>query len=66
MKYEYCDKCPHFRIDFDFDAGTNVWFGDCLHENANSGVYRNNVVGSTDNEILANVKSPDWCPFKQR
>ena len=65
MRIEYCDKCPHFSITFDFDTGANWWFGDCWHENTKSGVYRNNVVGSTDNEILTNVKSPDWCPLKQ-
>ena len=64
-RYEYCNECPHFNITFDFDTGSNWWLGDCRHENAMSGVYLNNVVGSTDNEILTNVKSPDWCPRKQ-
>ena len=64
MNYEHCDECPHFSIALNFDTGTNWWFGDCRHENAKSGVYRNNVVGSANNEILTNVKTPDWCPLK--
>ena len=64
MKYEYCDNCPHFRLTFDFDTGSNWWLGDCMHENARPGVCQNNVAGTTDNEILANVECPDWCPLK--
>ena len=58
---DYCDKCPHFYVDLNYDTYMNWWFGVCRKVNTNNKEFIASAI-----KYLTYVERPDWCPLKER